>query len=754
MLSPLAFLNSTFRRRSAGRRRGHHGAPAVGRGGDRGCRLRGELLEPRTMLSLVPFGSNYTSPSEFMLGDVYVTVVLLESNGTIDPSTEDWTPSEIQQVEAEIQEGAKWWQDTLTTYSSVQSLQFVLDFTHADSPVATGYEPINRAAMANQGLWIDEFLNSVGKNTPASYSDDLDHFNDDQRVAHGTNWAMTVFVVNSVNDADGKFPDDRYAYSYVGGPFLVMTYDNERWGISRMSQVFAHETTHIFYALDEYPGSRTYDSRSGYYNTQNLNAYDGNPDPSSRVASLNAEAALLNTAWADHVTSPSSRAMMGWQDSDGDGIFDLLDVPLSLTGSGTFNATTGQYQFSGNSSVQTLPNQNPSGPRQNITINTVDRAQYRIDGGAWTSFATYGTYTATVAGNLGPFTDGFHQIQIRTIDDDLGVASNTFSDTLIVDAAPRVVETSVNHGAAQRSTIGALSIRFDQDVEASLDYNDLKLYNESTKKNVNIAGIIPTYDPATNTATWDFPWATIGDGYYTATLSAAGVTDPTGHPLAGGDYVFQFFRLMCDTDGNGHVDIFDVAAVQVNYGQTAGMTPAEGDFDGDGDVDIFDITVLQRAFGYSVGPAPPAGMAGAPDALAVAASAPAASASSMGFAPPTAASAQEPVRPRRVEPASDDAIFVSTASAFQTSVSAVRDPVARRLAVDALPASDSAKPNRPVLAGRARLQSDALGVARAHRASDRAAWESAVDRCLESGSFDLLATDGLEIGARSSRRRQ
>ena len=30
----------------------------------------------------------------------------------------------------------------------------------------------------------------------------------------------------------------------------------------------------------------------------------------------------------------STLAMLGWQDSDGDGIFDVLDVPHRLTGSG------------------------------------------------------------------------------------------------------------------------------------------------------------------------------------------------------------------------------------------------------------------------------------------------------------------------------------------------------------------------------------------------------------------------------------
>ena len=38
--------------------------------------------------------------------------------------------------------------------------------------------------------------------------------------------------------------------------------------------VAAHETGHIFYALDEYRGGDPYSASSGYYNTQNRNATD------------------------------------------------------------------------------------------------------------------------------------------------------------------------------------------------------------------------------------------------------------------------------------------------------------------------------------------------------------------------------------------------------------------------------------------------------------------------------------------------
>jgi len=103
-----------------------------------------ESLEARTLLSAVPFGADSRDNSEFMIGDVFVTVVLLESDGSIDPNQEDWTTAEIDSVKSEIEEGAQWWRDTLAAQfpNSPHALNFTFDFTHDDAPVATGYEPI------------------------------------------------------------------------------------------------------------------------------------------------------------------------------------------------------------------------------------------------------------------------------------------------------------------------------------------------------------------------------------------------------------------------------------------------------------------------------------------------------------------------------------------------------------------------------------------------------------------------------------
>ena len=54
-----------------------------------------EQLESRDLFSAIPLGASSEDTGEFFLGRVAVVPVLFESNGTIDTSTQKWTPAEI-----------------------------------------------------------------------------------------------------------------------------------------------------------------------------------------------------------------------------------------------------------------------------------------------------------------------------------------------------------------------------------------------------------------------------------------------------------------------------------------------------------------------------------------------------------------------------------------------------------------------------------------------------------------------------------
>ena len=391
-----------------------------------------ESLENRALLAAVPFGAAGDDTAEFLLGDVLVTVVLMESSeqtSVVNDNSEDWTSASIAEVKQKVQAGMQWWTDTLAGITDRHELNFHYDFTYADQPVATSYEPITRPSTDFR-FWIYDFLNVVGYNQTGDFGADIRQFNHAQRVAHETHWAFTVFVVNDENDADGLFAPGGFtrAFAFAGGQFIVSP-------AARPASTFAHEAGHMFWARDEYAGGGSYSDFRGYYNTQNVNAWN-NPEPGfSQVPSImdrgdcEAGGGLLCTAYQNHTSSPSSLEMVGWRDTDDDGVFDVLDVPLELTGTGVFDPDTGLYRFRGESSVQTLPNLNPSGFQNDITINTVGRAEFRVDGGEWQTAAEYSAYQTAIELDI-PVSAAAATIEIRTADPISGVTSEIFLGAL------------------------------------------------------------------------------------------------------------------------------------------------------------------------------------------------------------------------------------------------------------------------------------------------------------------------------------
>jgi hypothetical protein len=201
----------------------------------------------------------------------------------------------------------------------------------------------------------------------------------------------------------------------------------------------AHEIGHMFWARDEYSGAGSYLDRRGYYNTQNLNAADNPAVGFSQSESIMASSNLLNSAFANHTSSLSSLEMIGWKDSDQDGVFDALDVPLLLEGSGFLDPASGKYHFQGTSRVRALPNINPSGFQSDITINTVDVMQYRVDGGSWQTIAMAGDPVVALDLQF-DVPAGNHDVEIRTVALDAGTGQTVAtSNSLVGNTQARTV---------------------------------------------------------------------------------------------------------------------------------------------------------------------------------------------------------------------------------------------------------------------------------------------------------------------------
>ncbi len=407
--------------------------------------MRVERLEGRALMAADSLGVTPLDTGEFLLGKVVVTPVLFESNGTIDFDTENWDAAsgEIDQVLAKITEGVNWWSTALDQLNTVHDLEFTVDDAFARNPFETGYEPI-LGSSEQFPVWVGEFLQSNGYGVGRSLTniDNLEQavreFNHDQRIKNNADWSFTIFVVDSSDDSTGFFKAGRLrgAFAFAGGLFIVMP-------STRPASTVAHEMGHIFWARDEYSAAFPWQERRGYYDAQNYNsASNDTPGFVQDISIMRGGDALLE-AYQTFYTAEATLAHVGWRDSDGDGIFDLADVPLDLQGSGYFDSASSTYRFYGTASAVPLMNQNSSGPQSDITFNRISRLEYRLDEGPWQTAAQPDKQIAILDETI-TITQPFQTIDWRVVDDSVGVTSEIIRGTPLAPAFPSSSLTGIS----------------------------------------------------------------------------------------------------------------------------------------------------------------------------------------------------------------------------------------------------------------------------------------------------------------------
>ena len=376
----------------------------------------------------------YYETSEYMIGSIAVGEIFLESIGGNDPSTENWQPVEELNVQMEI--GAalnQWW----ASQNPNSQVSFTYDLHTA---VPTTYEPIIHpsavTADAYEKLWVSEAMAHLGYTSGDWMQRTRDYVNN-LRQTKGTDWAFAIFIIDSTNDfatdpiTPGAFSDGYWAYAYKGGPFCVMTYDNDGWGITRMDQVLAHETGHIFWATDEYDGTP---ESSGY-----LNAMD-----------IEGSGCVMDTC--SLCLSTGTQLQIGWKDTDGDGILDIIDTnpDTNIDPYLPDPTTSTTLVYTGYGIVVPYPNNNPqiSASGNDVTINTISNVEYRVNSGTWQNAnpvdGTYDSEKEHFTMTIGPLTPGTYTIEARAQNSvgnyDLTLASDTVTITT-GNAAPNKPST-------------------------------------------------------------------------------------------------------------------------------------------------------------------------------------------------------------------------------------------------------------------------------------------------------------------------
>lgn len=280
-----------------------HGARELTRGG----------LQPQSVWS--PYPAYHTS--DYMMGDIGVSVILAESNATGSCPTENWDSIRILRAASEVVEATE--QLALLAPPSAGLTFFVEQAVvgHTDE------EP----AHNNLGHldWLDDVFDDVGWGSDrigggfgmCNY----------KRSQGGFDWHMALIIASGSCPENQTFGDSNSGgFAHLGGPYAVALMIGT--GLD-LDKTIIHETCHVFGAADEYEGAPTCDSNEdcgeafGYLHVVNANCRSciGNANVPCLMHSLDELDAMCTF----------TRGQIGWTNIDGttNEFLDPIDHPDS-----------------------------------------------------------------------------------------------------------------------------------------------------------------------------------------------------------------------------------------------------------------------------------------------------------------------------------------------------------------------------------------------------------------------------------------
>src|SRR4051794_33176278 len=199
----------------------------------------GEAWDGRGCTTVVPTpesalaaGAQAAAPtSAYLEGTVAVGIVVVQGPTPALQFTDD----ELIKVVAEVQNGLGFY----ATQNPGAGISFTYDIQNVGLAL-----PANPAAPDLEAYWRDPAMGAMGF---SANWDGVGAYVEDLRSRFGTRWTYCGFFT--------KYPIFHFAYASIGGPRIVMDYNNDGWGPDNIDRVFAHETGHIFGCPDEYASS-------------------------------------------------------------------------------------------------------------------------------------------------------------------------------------------------------------------------------------------------------------------------------------------------------------------------------------------------------------------------------------------------------------------------------------------------------------------------------------------------------------------
>ena len=264
--------------------------------------------------------------SAYLEGSVAVGLIIVEG----PTAALQFSAQERTKVVAEVQNGLTW----LASMNPSAGISFTYDIRI----VSLSIQP-DPAAPDLEGHWRNPAMASLGYH--ASWTGVVQYV-EAIRQQFATQWTYCAFFT--------KYPLVHFGYASIGGPRLVMDYNNDGWGPDNIDRVFAHETGHIFGCPDEYASSGCNCAGSwGRFGRPNTNCE--NCAPNGGIACL-----MKANTWA--MCDPT-RAHLGWAETMGDMRNPVL-IQSRFGGKGNFELAV--PAVSSGVAVTWRNNDNPSMP--------------------------------------------------------------------------------------------------------------------------------------------------------------------------------------------------------------------------------------------------------------------------------------------------------------------------------------------------------------------------------------------------------
>ncbi len=302
--------------------------------------------------------------SEFLGGYILANFIYPESSGAREASSENWSDDDLAAAHA----GAV---SAMLNWQKFTQMQIGYVFGHYDR-IPTGFEPITHD-MNSDEIWIVDTMHAMGEGLFSDNSQTIVHdFNEKQRAYWRTQWAVTSFIASSRNTPGNRFKSgsaNYTAYAFLGGPYMVEPFPagsdpNDIGEDLVFSQIVNHEVGHLFWTLDEYPGSPSLcPSRSGYLNYDNGNVTMTDPSGNqSRCAP--AQACIMHSAARFNQARPWcewSRMHLGVGDDNNNGLPDIFEAEPTITfePASAETLTTNNYTLRFHVKANAVQNRNP-----------------------------------------------------------------------------------------------------------------------------------------------------------------------------------------------------------------------------------------------------------------------------------------------------------------------------------------------------------------------------------------------------------